>query len=75
MAGHDDDFLPALIGILDRLHGKNAERGETMLTFLIGLAKTEAEDELKTQSACADRMATFRDASSQQTWRPTALAG
>lgn len=75
MVGHDDDFLPALIGILDRLHGKSVERGESTLTFLLGLAKTEAEDELKTQAAQADRLASFRDASSQNTWRPTALAG
>lgn len=72
---HDDEFLSALIGILDRLHGKSAERGDSMLTFLLGLAKTEAEDELKSAVAQANRRATLRDTSSQNSWRPTALAG
>lgn len=70
-----DDFLPTLIGILDRLHTKSAERGDSMLTFLLGLAKTEAEDELKSEAAQADRLSALRDTSSQNSWRPTALAG
>ena len=70
-----DDFLPSLIGILDRLHTKSAERGDSMLTFLLGLAKTEAEDELKSEAAQAERMSALRETSSQKSWRPTALAG
>ena len=75
MAGPDDEFLPALIGILDRLHCRSAERGESTLTFLLALAKTEAEDELKSRADQAHRRATLRDTSSRNSWRPTALAG
>jgi hypothetical protein len=75
MPRSDDDFLPALIGILERLHAKSAERGDSMLAFLLGLAKTEAEDELKCQAAQADRRTALRDTSSQTSWRPAALAG
>ena len=75
MAGPADEVLPALIGILDRLHCKSAERGESTLTFLLGLAKTEAEDELKSQADQAHRRAILRDTSSRNSWRPTAMAG
>jgi hypothetical protein len=75
MAGPDDNFLPALIGILERLHARSAERGDSLLAFLLGLAKTEAEDRLKSEAEEADRRAAFRANSADKTWRPTALAG
>ena len=75
MPAADENFLPTLIGILEKLHAKSAERGDSMLTFLLGLAKTEAEDELKCEAEEARRRALLRDTSSAKTWRPTALAG
>ena len=74
MASQDDNFLPGIINILERLHTKTAERGDSMLPFLLNLAKTEAEDELKSQEAQRQRQAALEDTSSQKTWRPTALA-
>ncbi len=75
MARSDDGFLAVLIGILDRLHAKSAERGDSMLTFLLGLAKTEAEDELQSEAAQANRRAALRETSSENSWRPAAMAG
>ena len=72
MLASEDDFLPTVIGVLDRLHDKTAERGNSMLSFLLGLARTEAEDEMRSAIAHTDRRAVLRDTSCENSWRPTA---
>ena len=57
------DFLPSLIGILERLSAASAENGAANLAFLLDLAKTEAEDELRTTQAQAEIRTTLKDTS------------
>jgi hypothetical protein len=57
------DFLSNVISTLGRLQGDSAEHGETMLAFLLDLAKTEAEDRLRQAGLDADMRATLRDTS------------
>jgi hypothetical protein len=40
-------FLMTAIETLKSLHDQSVERGETMLAFLLDLAKTEAEDQAR----------------------------
>ena len=57
------DFLPTVIGILERLSATSAENGAANLAFLIDLAKTEAEDELRTAQAQAEIRTTLKETS------------
>jgi hypothetical protein len=57
------DFLPNLIGILAQLSATSAENGASNLAFLLELAKTEAEDELRTAQAQADIRTTLKETS------------
>ncbi len=57
------DFLPTVIGILEQLRASSAENGAANLAFLLDLAKTEAEDELRTAKAQADLRATLKETS------------
>ncbi len=57
------EFLPELIGLLERLTATSAEIGATNLAFLLDLAKTEAEDELRTGQAQADLRTTLKETS------------
>jgi hypothetical protein len=51
------------IEILQRLHDESAERGETMLAFLLDLAKTEAEDQVRQAGLDAEMRTALRDTS------------
>lgn len=51
------------IDILQRLHDESAERGETMLAFLLDLAKTEAEDQVRQAGLEAETRTALRDTS------------
>ena len=63
------EFLPAVIGILDRLGQSTAERGQATLSLLIDLAKTEAEDALQQSALDADMRATIRKTSTVGAWK------
>ena len=65
----DDNFLPAVIGILGRLQVTTAQHGSPMLAFLLDLAKAEAEDELRTANMEEDLRSALRATSSAATWR------
>ena len=65
----DDDFLPAVIGILDRLQVTTAQHGRPMLAFLLDLAKAEAEDELRTDSLELELRSALKQTSSTASWR------
>ena len=41
------DFLPNVIALLRRLQEQSVEQNESMLAFLLDLARTEAEDRLR----------------------------
>lgn len=64
MTKPDDHYLPTLISILERLQAKTSERGESMLSFLLDLAKAEAQDELTTMQAEAGFRSRLRQTSS-----------
>ena len=68
----DDDFLPAVIGILDRLQVTTAQHGRPMLAFLLDLAKAEAEDELRTDSLEQELRSALKQTSSTASWRSAA---
>jgi len=57
------EFLPKLIGILENLSAASAEIGAANLAFLLDLAKTEAEDELRTGQAQAEIRTTLKETS------------
>jgi hypothetical protein len=63
------EFLPAVIGILDRLHQSTAEQGQATLSLLIDLAKTEAEDALRQAGIDAEMRATLRATSTIGAWK------
>ena len=63
------DFLPAVIGILDRLHRTTAEQGQATLSLLLDLARTEAEDALRQAEIEADMRATLRNTSTVGAWK------
>jgi hypothetical protein len=69
MPKSDDDFLPAVIGILGRLQATTAEHGRPMLAFLLDLAKAEAEDELRTAHMEDDLRSALKETSSIATWK------
>lgn len=64
----DDNFLPTMIGILEQLHEKSHARGSAMLSFLLDLARTEAEDELKTLVAEAELRSAYRVGGAAPAW-------
>lgn len=63
------EFLPAVIGILDRLHQSTADQGQATLSLLIDLARTEAEDALRQAGRDAEIRATLRDTSTIGAWK------
>lgn len=69
MDKNDEDFLPAVIGILGRLQVTSAQHGSPMLAFLLDLAKAEAEDELRTAHLEEDLRSALKATSSAATWR------
>lgn len=69
MNAPEADFLPRVIGILDRLHVTTAEHGEATLSLLIDLARTEAEDVLRQAGLEADLKTRREQTSSVSTWR------
>lgn len=58
------DFLPTVIGILQRLQATSVERGQANLAVLLDLAKMEAEDVLRTANMDADARSALRQSSS-----------
>ena len=57
------EYLPTVIATLQNLQDESAERHETMLAFLLDLARTEAEDRLRQAGLDADTRAALRDTS------------
>jgi hypothetical protein len=67
MVDREDDFLPTAIGILTRLQAITVQRGRTNLAFLLDLARTEAEDELRYDRAEAELKSTLSRRRAAQT--------
>ena len=63
MAQAPAEFLPTVIAILQRLQDESAERQETMLAFLLDLARTEAEDRLRQAGLDSDMRTALRNTS------------
>jgi hypothetical protein len=68
MSSSSSEFLPSVIGILQELHATSSERGQTMLAFLLDLARTEAEDELRQAGLEAGIKSTLRETSTVGAW-------
>lgn len=66
------DFLPSVIGILERLSATSAENGASNLAFLLDLARNEAEDELRTGQAQDRIRTTLKDTSCATSLAPAA---
>lgn len=62
MERRDIDFLPTMIGILQKLHTTSLERGQPNLAVLLDLARSEAEDALRTADQKAQVEAAFKAA-------------
>jgi len=60
MERRDIEFLPAIIGILRKLQATSIERGQANLAVLLDLARTEAEDALRTADQKAHLEAGYR---------------
>ena len=59
--GHEDlDFLQVVSQALERLRRASEERGHAMLASMIELARTEAEDDLRTRALEYQRFAEFK---------------
>jgi hypothetical protein len=71
----DDDFLPAVIGILGRLQVTTAQHGRPMLAFLLDLAKAEAEDELRTANMEQELRSALKETSSAASWKSAGADG
>ena len=54
------DFLPTMIGILEKLHATSLERGQVNLAILLDLARNEAEDALRTATYREEREREFK---------------
>ena len=68
-AQRDSAFLPSIANILSRLQKTSEEEGHSMLAYLIDLARTEAEEQIR----CNLQDAMFRTeilaTSSTHSWR------
>ena len=69
MDSDNGEFLPAMIGILERLHRTALNRGEPLLASILDIAKTEAEDALRHATKLAEMVAEREATSSATTWR------
>ena len=50
MTGPDDDFLRVAIQAIERIRERSVERGHLMLGSLLDMAKSQAEDELRSNA-------------------------
>lgn len=55
------DFLPTMIGILEKLHATSLERGQVNLAILLDLARNEAEDALRTANHMEETGRAFKN--------------
>ena len=60
MNGSDSEFLQRTIELLVRLRDATVQHNRPMLASLIELARTEAEDELRTDALAAQRFCEFK---------------
>ncbi len=60
MTQFDEDFLRVVLQSLEKLRQASEDRGHGMLASMIELARTEAEDDLRTRTLEAARFAEFR---------------
>jgi hypothetical protein len=70
MARREADFLPALIGILDRLCTTTSDRGEHMIAYFLDLARAEAADKLRHAGELRELETKLKQTSSRTSWRP-----
>jgi hypothetical protein len=69
MDKNEGDFLPAMVGILERLQTTCLARGEPLLASILAIAKVEAEDALRHANAVAALAARREETSSAHSWR------
>jgi hypothetical protein len=74
MHNNEGDFLPAMIGILERLQNTSQAHGETLLASILAIAKVEAEDALRHANAVAALAARREETSSAHSWRAESAA-
>jgi hypothetical protein len=60
MTQSDEDFLRVILQSLGKLRQASEDRGYGMLASMIELARTEAEDDLRTRALEDARFAQFR---------------
>ncbi len=70
MDNSDPEFLPAMTGILKRLHITSAERGYSMLAAFLDMARDEAEALLRHEAEVEALKLKLAATSSRATWRP-----
>jgi len=69
MDSDNGEFLPTMIGILERLQKTAMSRGEPLLASILAIAKTEAEDALRHANEVAAMEARREATSSATSWR------
>jgi hypothetical protein len=60
MTQSEEDFLRVVLLSLEKLRQASEDRGHGMLASMIELARSEAEDDLRTRALKAARFAEFR---------------
>jgi hypothetical protein len=70
MENNDPEFLPVMVGILQRLQLGSAERGYSMLAAFLDMARDEVAHLLAHEAALADLKAKLAATSSRHSWRP-----
>ena len=64
MDGSDEEFLGRVANILARLENEAAKRNYPLLGSLIGIARAEAEDDLRTSAEVKQTFTSFQKAAS-----------
>jgi hypothetical protein len=60
MASPSDPFLERIIGILSRVKDETDRRGYLTVGTLVEMARSQAEDELRTQGKAIERLREFK---------------
>jgi hypothetical protein len=74
MEKNEAEYLPVLIGILDRLCATTNDRGEHMIAYLLDLARAEAKDRLRHAGELSELETKLKETSSRTSWRPVSVS-
>ena len=66
MDGPDGEFLGRVANILARLESEAAKRNYPLLASLVGIARAEAEDDLRTSAEVKQTFASFQNGDSRK---------